>query len=84
MALTAGVKVAWLEDQTGVRYETIRRHYGRWLRADGADEELQKLIDLAPKLAPAETRVAEVVQILRNRNAGDGDRTRTGETPTGF
>ena len=46
-ALTAGVNPTWLEDQTGVRYETVRRHYGRWLSGHDA-EELQKLIDLAP------------------------------------
>ena len=27
-ALTAGVNTSWLEAQTGVRYETLRRHYG--------------------------------------------------------
>ena len=34
-ALTAGVNTAWLEAQTGVRYETLRRHYGKWLRTEG-------------------------------------------------
>lgn len=31
MALSVGVKIAWLEAQTGVAYETLRRHYGRWM-----------------------------------------------------
>src|SRR5262249_59331542 len=30
-ALQAGVKIAWLETQTGVSYATLRRHYGKWL-----------------------------------------------------
>ena len=27
--LTAGVNTAWLEAPTGVRYETLKRHYGK-------------------------------------------------------
>jgi integrase len=46
-ALTAGVNTTWLEEQTGVRYETLRRHYGKWLRTEGADQ-LRKLAGLAP------------------------------------
>ena len=37
-ALTAGVDIAWLEAQTGVRYETLKRHYGKWLRTQGQDQ----------------------------------------------
>jgi hypothetical protein len=50
-ALTAGVNTSWLEAQTGVRYETMRRHYGKWLRAEGADP-LQRIRDLAPNWIP--------------------------------
>src|SRR5262249_27676695 len=49
---------AWLEAQTGVRYETLRRHYGKWLRTEGADQ-LRKLANLAPNLAPAKRRRAQ-------------------------
>jgi len=35
---TAGVNISWLEAHTGVRYETLRRHYGKWLRTEGADQ----------------------------------------------
>ena len=45
--MTAGVNTAWLEAQTGVRYETLKRDYGKWLRAEGADQ-LEKLARLAP------------------------------------
>ena len=31
MALSVGVKIPWLEQQTGVRYDTLRRHYGKWI-----------------------------------------------------
>jgi hypothetical protein len=31
-----------------VRYETLRRHYGRWLRAGGEDQ-LELMVKLAPK-----------------------------------
>ena len=37
-ALLAGVKPAWLEQQTGVSYETLRRHYGRWMAGEVASE----------------------------------------------
>lgn len=37
-ALTAGVNISWLEAQTGVRYETLKRHDGKWLRMEGADQ----------------------------------------------
>src|SRR5262249_28457615 len=30
-----GVKIAWLENQTGVNYLTIRRHYGKWMPTEG-------------------------------------------------
>ena len=46
--MTAGVNTAWLEAQAGVRYETLERHYGKWLRTEGADQ-LEKLSHLAPK-----------------------------------
>jgi hypothetical protein len=56
-ALTAGVNTSWLEAQTGVRYETMRRHDGKWLRTEGADQ-LRKIEELAPELAPGVECVA--------------------------
>jgi hypothetical protein len=38
VALQAGVKIAWLENQTGVNYLTLRRHYGKWMPTEGASE----------------------------------------------
>ena len=34
-ALEAGVKIAWLEQQTGVAYATLRKHYGGWMASEG-------------------------------------------------
>jgi uncharacterized protein YfaT (DUF1175 family) len=44
--MTAGVNTAWLEAQTGVRYETLRCHDSKWLRTAGADQ-LEELASLA-------------------------------------
>ena len=48
-ALTAGVKIAWLEEQTGVAYATLKRHYGNWMPLDEAGE-LQRFAALEPSL----------------------------------
>ncbi len=53
LAMSRGVNLVWLEAQTGVRFETLRRHYGVWMRSEGANQ-LGKLVDLAPRLAPTE------------------------------
>jgi integrase len=37
-ALTVGVRIAWLEQQTGVEYSTLRRHYGRWMPGEDRTE----------------------------------------------
>jgi integrase len=43
-ALTRGVNLAWLSEQTGVADATLRRHYGRFIHADVADAlELSKI-----------------------------------------
>ena len=43
-ALTRGVNLAWLSEQTGVADATLRRHYGRFIHADAADAfELSKI-----------------------------------------
>lgn len=53
-AMTAGVNTAWLEAQTGVRYETLRRHYGKWLRTEGADSS--KNSPVWPPIWPPKSR----------------------------
>ena len=49
-ALTAGVNTSWLEAQTVVGYETLRWHYGKWLRTEGPDQ--LKKIRLVPNWPP--------------------------------
>jgi hypothetical protein len=46
-ALQAGVKVAWLEAQTGVAYATLKRHYGKWITPAG-ESELDRFARLEP------------------------------------
>ena len=53
LALTADVNVHWLEQQTGVSYQTMRKHHGRYMRSEGASE-LAKLEQLDPDLDPAD------------------------------
>ena len=48
-ALQAGVRIAWLEQQTGVNYLTLRRHYGRWMPSDG-ESELVRFAEQDPAL----------------------------------
>jgi hypothetical protein len=51
--LRAGVKIAWLERQTGVSYATLRRHYGQWMPSKVASE-LMRFRGLAPTLFSTE------------------------------
>jgi hypothetical protein len=48
-ALQVGVKIAWLETQTGVNYITLRRHYGKWMPLEG-DSELRRFASVDPTL----------------------------------
>lgn len=34
LQLVAGAPPAWIEDQTGVDWSTLRRHYGRWMASE--------------------------------------------------
>jgi hypothetical protein len=52
-ALAAGVKIAWLEEQTGVAYATLKRHYGTWMPLDEAGE-LRRFAALEPGLFASE------------------------------
>ena len=65
-ALTAAVEIAWLEAQTGVRYETMKRHYGKWLRTPVQDQ-LKKIAHLDRELDPVDGDESEVLE-----TSGDG------------
>jgi hypothetical protein len=52
-AIKRGVKIGWLESQTGVGYATLKRHYGKWLR-DESREDLRLFVgtdgdDICPR-----------------------------------
>jgi integrase len=85
-ALTAGVNTMWLEAQTGVRYETMKRHYGKWLRLEGANQ-LRKIAlsagQLAPELAPNDREVSEVLDFAEETKCERGDLNPHGCYPTG-
>ena len=71
-ALTAGVDIPSLEAQTGVRYDTLRRHYGKWLRGEGADQ-LRKLVRLAPALAATDGDYGEDADPAEDFECEEGD-----------
>ena len=48
-ALAVGVKIPWLEAQTGVSYDTLRRHYGKWVPLQ-IESELGRFAEHAPGL----------------------------------
>jgi integrase len=83
-ALLAGVKPAWLEQQTGVSYETLRRHYGRWMAGE-VESELRHFEafdrtlfegtarEVLPQRARAVTGRAQLTDFAREKNWSQGD-----------
>jgi integrase len=57
-ALTRGVNLTWLSEQTGVADSTLRKHYGRFIHAEAAD---------ALELAKIDRAGAETVQFAPHR-----------------
>src|SRR5262245_3343922 len=49
VALKAGVRIAWLEQQTGVAYATLLKHYGGWMTS-GGPREVERFAALEPSL----------------------------------
>ena len=66
-ALQVGVKVAWLEAQTGVAYATLKRHYGKWITPEG-QSELERFGSLAPTLFSREEGDGIVPRARRERH----------------
>jgi hypothetical protein len=56
-ALDANQPIAWLEQQTGVTYATLRKHYGKWMPGD-RDRELRRFAEVAPWLVPGGSKLA--------------------------
>jgi hypothetical protein len=80
------VNTVWLEAQTGVRYETMKRHYGKWLRLEGANQ-LRKIARsagrMAPKLAPECSDDSEDIDSTEEEKCERGDLNPHGCYPTG-
>ncbi len=80
-AITRGVNLTWLSEQTGVADVTLRKHYGRFIHADAADAlELAKIdptatpmMQFAPRLPLAEQAVGENAIIYRENWWSRGD-----------
>jgi integrase len=91
MALSVGVKIPWLEQQTGVRYDTLRRHYGRWVPQD-RESELQRFATYEPGLfrancAPRKRQRGhnsrQLLDFAKPRECERGDLNPHGSYPTG-
>ena len=77
LAMSRDVNPVWLEGQTGVRFETLRQHYGVWMRSEGGNQ-LRKLGKLAPRLGGQ----SEVVESLQEKWCEEGDLNPHGFYPT--
>ena len=83
-ALLAGVKPAWLEQQTGVSYETLGRHYGRWMASEVASElrhfeAFDSTLfgdadrEVLPRRARAVTGTAQLANFAKEKKWSQGD-----------
>ncbi len=86
LALTNGVSLTWLSEQTGVAVATILKHYGRFVHSSAADAfELSKIESFGPQNDPVlvqfEHRFEHRVGLIRKN-----PRYSTGAvaSPTGF
>jgi integrase len=80
--LTAGVNTMWLEAQTGVRYETMKRHYGKWLRLEGASQR-RRIGLFRSELAPQISEESEVPDVTKEKECERGDLNPHGFYSTG-
>ena len=73
VSLEAGVRIAWLEQQTGVNYLTLRRHYGKWMPQD-RESELRRFAALEPSLfgeiVPRKSQVGGTISITPETISG--------------
>jgi hypothetical protein len=60
-ALTRGVNLTWLSEQTGVADSTLRKHYGRFIHADAAD---------ALELAKIDSDAGQMLQFVPRARSG--------------
>jgi hypothetical protein len=75
VALTNGVNLTWLSEQTGVMESTLRTHYGRFIHASQADAlELAKIDPMgakkekfAPRLPTEGQTQGKILRITREK-----------------
>jgi len=65
-ALELGATNAWLEQQTGVAYATLRKHYGKWMPED-RERELRRFAEAAPWLFSLSTKVGSTHRVTGNK-----------------
>ena len=78
LALSHGVNLCWLSEQTGVHESTLLRHYGTFVHTDDADRHELAKIDPTPAAKPSE-RVAK-----QSEPVHFGHRLATGELGANF
>jgi len=71
-ALTCSVNAAWSEAQTGVRDETLERHYGKWLRTEGPISS-RTWPEWPPSWTPLTTRIRKLPISLMRKSGGGGN-----------
>ena len=62
LAMTCNANPAWLEQQTGVAWATLKKHYGRYMPRQGASE-MHKLRAVACEHRPMHSRGAGAAEI---------------------
>jgi len=78
VALTKGVNLTWLSEQTGLMESTLRTHHGRFIHASQADAlELAKIdptgdekAEFAPTFAPRRGKHGEKPFGLQGKDGG--------------
>jgi integrase len=69
VALTNGVNLTWLSEQTGVMENTLRTHYGRFIHASQADAlELVKIDPSHSKRGEFAPRLPHAVAVAREKS----------------
>lgn len=66
LAMSRGVDPIWLQEQTGVRFETLKLHYGKWMRSEGANQ-LEKLGNFAPNFAPGGAGGVQALEVAAEK-----------------
>lgn len=73
-AITAGVNLTWLSDQTGVAEQTLRKHYGRFVHSSAADAlELDKIDPTAAPLTRKRRQIGhrlDTPEVRRSATSG--------------